>query len=315
MTYISGTINNASSAAALYAAMSPALSSAGFTLVDTVVISTRTHKVWKSAASNNATGLDWYVDVAYQTVGSSNVWLSVYEDYDATNHLGIRGAIFNANFTLDGTYYSRYGATGYSLESANWFFASQYASAGWGIQTSASSFGYWISISGDRIAAITSVNPTDVAYAGFIAPSAAHVASAGSALYPLWAANLLNGSNYSYVQMTRYPKLDASMTVNPRYHTSWANVNYLREIFGGAPIPTGSNGGLPQVVVPIAVNGDGAYAKYRTLQGTLIGVVTGNSDVATIARGDTFTVGAETYTCTTYLNVAGGTSFCAIKQD
>lgn len=208
MTYITNSLTSANPAADLYTAMAAALSSAGFTLVDTVVISTRTHKVWKCAAANNAHGLDWYLDVAYTTTGAGHIWLGMFEDYNATTHVGYRG-IYNSTAdtnNAEATYYSRYGATGYALET-NWTTVTNNVSV---IQTQISNFAYWISITGDRVIAMTSVRPTDVIYVGMFDPYTPWANKIGGLLFPLIACTINSpssegGSEISYVSAMNLP--------------------------------------------------------------------------------------------------------------
>jgi len=183
MTYIASSLTSANPAADLYTAMATALSTAGFTLVDTVVISTRTHKVWKSAAGSNAQGLDWYLDVAYTTTGNGSVWLGAFEDYNATTHVGTRGPYNNGNDTNnpESTFYSRFGATTSALETS-WTHISNNVSQ---IQVQTSAFAYWISITTDRVIAMTSVAPTSVMYCGFFEMYTPWANKIGALAYPL----------------------------------------------------------------------------------------------------------------------------------
>lgn len=161
MTYISNSLTDSNAPATLYAAMATALSSAGFTLVDTQVISTRTHKVWKSAAANNSQGIDWYLDVAYTTTGAGSIWLGAFEGYTSPN--GLRGP-YNASDTTaaESTFYTRFGSTASALET-NWTHISNNIAQ---ISAPATAFAYFISITGDRVIAMTSVTATSVAYCG-----------------------------------------------------------------------------------------------------------------------------------------------------
>lgn len=164
MTYITNSMTSANPAADLYTAMASALSTAGYTLVDTVVISTRTHKVWKSPAAGNSLGLDWYLDVAYTTTGAGSVWLGAFEYYDPATDLGYRGP-YAATSTNppDATYFSRFGATGSALETT-WTHISDNVAQ---IQTQTTAYAYWMSITTDRVIAMSSVAPTAVKYCGF----------------------------------------------------------------------------------------------------------------------------------------------------
>lgn len=181
MTYISGTLTSANPSADLYALMEPALTSAGYTLVDTVVISTRTHKIWRSNAAGNDANLNWFLDVTYTTTGAGNMWLSPFEDYNAATDTGIRGVVYDATTTVEQTYYSRYGAVGSALET-NWTAAVNTFNA---IDVSTASFTYWISITQNRVIALSSISVEKVVYCGLWEPNATHAAYVGASSFPL----------------------------------------------------------------------------------------------------------------------------------
>lgn len=195
MTYTSGSLTSANPAADLYTPMASALTTAGFTLVDTVVISTRTHKVWKSAAANNAQGLDWYLDVAYTTTGAGSIWLGAFEFYDPATHLAYRGG-YNPNDTSasEGTYYSRYGASGFALET-NWTYITCNVAQ---INTQTSNFAYWMSVTTDRVMVMTSVTPTSVMYCGFFDMYAPWANKIGALAYPLVTCTVNAPSNATF---------------------------------------------------------------------------------------------------------------------
>lgn len=225
MTYITGTLTSANPAADLYTQqIAPALTAAGFTLVDTVVIGTRTHTVWKSAAASNSQNLDWYLDVLYTTTGSGSIWMNCFEMYDPATHLGYRGGYnVSGTFAIETAFFSRYGATGYALET-NWYTITAinggYSNNGFTLSTSA--FSYWISITTDRVIGMTSMK-TDLVSCGFYVPSADFLARAGSASFPLWVGNALNGAGavtYGYVNvgaLTRYPLIPSGKSAYGTY--------------------------------------------------------------------------------------------------
>lgn len=182
MTYTTGSLTSANPAADLYTALASALTTAGFTLVDTVVISTRTHKVWKSAAGSNAHGLDWYLDVAYTTTGAGGMWLGAFEYYDPATHLGYRGPYNDFNGAAgDAIYYARYGASGSALET-NWTTITNSICR---IPTQTTAFAYWISVTPDRVIAMSSVSPTHVFYCGFFDMYTPWANKIGGLAYPL----------------------------------------------------------------------------------------------------------------------------------
>lgn len=188
MTYITGTLTDINPPATLYAAVDSALAAAGYVFVETVTISTRTHKIWKNPAANNATGKDWYLNVAYTTTGLGTFGFYVYEDYDSTLHQCIRPVLCQwSDGTLpDATYGSRFGSTKKSLEDTS-LLTRPGTNTNMKVDQNlpTTSFAYWISISKDRVAWLTSINPNDIYYAGAYSPSSDYAAAAGAGLFPL----------------------------------------------------------------------------------------------------------------------------------
>lgn len=186
MTYNTGTVNNANPGPTLYTALEVELLTAGFTLVDTVVISTRTHKILKSDSSLNSLGKTWYLDVSYPTTGAGSMLMSPFEDFNASTDQGFRGPYSANSTTIDATTYSRYGAIGSALET-NWANSAGYAELD--IPLSTASFGWWMSATTDRVIMMTTVSALELHYVGFFEPTADHVAAAGAAMYPLIVAH------------------------------------------------------------------------------------------------------------------------------
>lgn len=258
MTYSTGSLTSANPAADLYTALASALSTAGFTLVDTVVISTRTHKVWKSAAAGNSMTLDWYLDVAYTTTGAGDLWLGAFEGYDATTHLGLRGPYNHSNdgISAEATYYSRFGATASALET-NWTHIGNNVAR---IITQTTAYAYWISATTDRVIIMSSVVPTSLFYCGFFDMYAPWATKISTLAYPLitctlnspisvdgqlhsTATNLINAptlinNNAFPAALTRQP---------PVLHTSnnvWAGGIYSgwNAVASAASLPEGGEG-------------------------------------------------------------------------
>lgn len=286
MTYIANSLTSANPAADLYTAMAAALTSAGFTLSDTQVISTRTHKVWKSAAANNSQGLDWYLDVAYTTTGAGSVWLGAFEGYSTPN--GIRGPYNNpADGTVpDATTFSRYGATGSALET-NWTHISGNLGQ---IQVTTSAFAYFISITTDRVIAMTSVAPLNVAYCGFFDTYAPWANKCGAALYPLVtcvvsspAASVHCGAYLSGGNST-YP---AGLTRRPPVAAAGSNAN-----FGGY--------GTTGVFSAYNDGGTSGVSSGGGISGPLVPVDTGASSFFDTPRGGRLQI------CNTWPNTSGG---------
>lgn len=220
MTFISASITNAAPGPLLYAAMETALLGVGYTLVDTVVISTRTHKILKSPAGSNSFGKDWYLDVTYNTTGvTDGLWIRTFEDYTPASDLGIRGpglGNYVVSYDFDEPTWSWGGSTGYALET-NW---SIYGSR---LSLTTSAFTYWISITPDRVIVMLSTATTSLMYAGFYQPTDFFEEQAGAASFPLFCGVIGNGSIASYGFLTRIPYVldgpevgtaDSDMSVN-----------------------------------------------------------------------------------------------------
>lgn len=167
MTYIDASWTTAADpAATLAAALHGALIAEGYTLEDTVVIGTCTHKVYKSAAAINTEGIDWYLDVAYTTTGAGSVWLGAFETYDTVAHTAGLGPYRGTSSAVDPVEFSRFGATKYALET-NWSHISANLAR---IQTQASAMAYWVSITPTRVIALSSVSSSSVVYCGQFNP-------------------------------------------------------------------------------------------------------------------------------------------------
>ncbi len=313
MAYISGTLTSANPAADLYALIAPALTTAGYTLVDTVVISTRTHKVWKSAAADNVQNLDWFLDVAYTTTGVGSVWLSPFEDFNPTTDLGFRGPYNASNASIEGTYYSRYGATGYALET-NWATVSSNNNS---IEASTTSFGYWISITINRVIGLSTVSAAKTVYCGLFEPSADHVAHAGASLFPLIVGPLtdsvgIDGTNTSNTMVTRAPKATAI--------SNWFYMPRLWSYGAYHIIPEGGFGVLGDISVNPYIGaqtprGRSIYVVFPPTNGNALGMNTAGAAanitnaaivgklrdvlvfaaVPSVSRGDTTTINGDTW--------------------
>jgi hypothetical protein len=324
VTYTANSMTSANPAADLYTAMASALTSAGFTLADTQVISTRTHKVWKSAAANNSQGLDWYLDVAYTTTGAGSVWLGAFENYSSPN--GIRGPynITSDTTTPDATTYSRYGATGSALET-NWNHISSNIAQ---IQTTTSAYAYFISITGDRVIAMTSVAPTTLNYCGLFDMYTPWANKIGAAAYPLITCTVntpssINASAHSpNVTAGSNVASAASLTRRPPVATVGANGNFggygtalITTAFVDTTSGTSSGGGISAPLVPVDTGSSLFYdtARGGRLQiinswpsstgggvagsGPAIGLLkdVGIFAASAVTRGDTITISSATW--------------------
>lgn len=260
MTYATGSLSSANPAADLYAAMAAALTTAGFTLEDTVVISTRTHKIWKSAAGSNSQGLDWYLDVAYTTTGAGNVWLNVFEGYNAGTDQGVRGGYNSSSDTTtpEATYYSRYGATGSALET-NWSTISNNIAQA---QTSTSSFAYWFSATTDRVILMTSVQAQHVYYAGLFDMYAPWASKIGGLAYPLIACTVNNPTSTTDAN-SGSPHNNVSNMPNPPTATSSvppAAITRRPPVATIYPVSSASYGGICICSVSNETSVSGSYS-------------------------------------------------------
>jgi hypothetical protein len=300
MTYSSGTIAaTANPGPALYSALETVLLAAGFTLADTVVIGSRTHKVLKSDAADNDRGLTWYLDVSYPTTGVTGGMLMVpFEDFNPTTDLGFRGLYSANNTTIDPTTYSRFGATGSALET-NW--NNTAASTASDNPISTSEFGWFLSATTDRVIFASTFAPGALHYAGFFEPTADHVSAAGAALYPLIMAHFATatailisnsaGSNAT-AALTRVPPMTAinwstSVVVDLSYAMLGGMVGG-----GGGFVATGKTNLARRPIVmgsnALVDSSPASAAGGLGLVGFLIDIANSWTD-GTVARGDDLT--------------------------
>ena len=133
--------------------------------------------MWKSPAAGNVQNLDWYLDIGYTTTGAGTFGLYPFEFYDPAAHLAYRGPFYAAHRQahLDATYYSRCGATGYTLENFNLVHlaAATFSSGNYAhhdLDIPVTTIGYWASVSPKRVVLFTSNQPAMVLYAGLYEP-------------------------------------------------------------------------------------------------------------------------------------------------
>jgi hypothetical protein len=308
MTYWEETIPaDANPGPLVYAALAAKLLALGWTLEDTRVIGARTHKVLKSAAVGNTYGLDWFLDISYPTTGiATGLLLTPFEGYDAATGLATRGP-YTANITtMDGTTYSRYGATASALET-NW--ANTGSHTGLDTPLSTSAFVINASVTRDRVILLSSTEPADVGYCGFFTPTAAHAAHAGAALFPLVAARLRGASDR--ISSSTAGSVSAALTRVPKASSiNWSthcivgpNTMRMNGRVGGAA----AEGDNQITTVPFLVGMAATSWSVGTTQiGELDGVQTAWADAA-VTRGDTVTVDGTVHTLST---VAGNATVC-----
>lgn len=282
MTYYTGTISTGQDVD-MYNALATALTAQGLALVDTVVISTRTHKVWKNAAANNSAGVDWYYDIGYSTSGFAGITIRPFEGYDAVGHNGIRGIYNAANFIPESTYYTKFGATSSPLETS--WLASNTA---YQITTQSASYAYYLSITPDCISGFMSTTTRPV-YAGLMTLSAGQVAAQGASALPLVCAD---HSGNTGLYQTRYPKVTTTVNLFGPTLTTPRSSN-------GPQFP-GNTAGLqssaPEIYpVEVASVGTTAGTNNQPYRGILKNLYSMTVD-ATVGRGDTITDASGTYT-------------------
>lgn len=306
MTYISGTITDANPGAAWYAVIAPALTSAGYTLVDTVVVSTRTHKIWQSAAASNSQNKDWYLDVAYTTTGSGTLGFFVSEGYNATTDKYIRPTFNGASSVIEATFYSRWGATEVALEDAN-----QQPRAGGGsandLSITSTAFGYWMSITTNRVAVGFSGDPTALQYHGLWNPLEPYKTKVGAAVYPLLSGKFTPG-DIRHVQSGASPTLAVArspLRTAALVGNNW-NINTLTEpleLMWIPNIPAGTSVYQDRQAGPVYIRTNQYGSDTPTgIMGNLIDIMV--VPATGTVRGDTLTVSgiAEPFFLTTAAN-------------
>jgi hypothetical protein len=299
MTYATGTITDANPGPTLYAAMESTFLAAGFTLVDTVVISTRTHKVLKSDAADNDRGKTWYLDIHYPTTGiTGGMFMAPFEDFNPTTDLAFRGPYTGAsNTTIESTYYSRFGATGSALE-ASWANTASFTNLDCALTTGA--MGWFLSATTDRVIFMSTAAPAELHYVGFFEPTADHVAAAGAALYPLVVAHF-NTASSSAACTTSSAASMAFTRVPPMAAINWGSAGFIDMPYAqmGGTIGTGGNfaaTGKTNLAKRPVVMGTGSLTSSAAsaatgglgLVGFLIDVANSWTD-GTVLRGDDLT--------------------------
>jgi hypothetical protein len=169
------------------------------------------------------------------------------------------------------------------------------------IPLSTSAFVINASVTRDRAIVLSSTEPSQVSYCGFFTPTSAHVAHAGAALFPLITTRLLGSADRT--SATASASVSAALTRVPKASSiNWGthcivgpNTMRMNGRIGGAA----SEGDNQITTVPLLVGFGGTSWSSSTNQiGELDGVQCGYADAA-VARGDTVTVGGDTYTLST----------------
>jgi hypothetical protein len=306
MTFITPTIPaDANPGPLVHTELATALLALGWTLDDTVVISTRTHKVYKSAAAGNTYGLDWYLDISYPTTGvATGLLITAFEGYTAGSDVGLRGPYTANSTTIDGTTYSRFGATTSALET-NWANLGTYSSLT--APLSIATFGVIASITRDRVIVLLTTEATEVSYAGFYTPTAAHAAHAGAALFPLISTRLVGSSDRissatvgtAAAALTRAPKLSSinwasSCVVSP-------DTSRMNGTVGGTASEADNQ--ITSAAFVVGMGGIAIASATTSKVGELDGVQCAFADAA-VTRGDTVTVSGDSFVTSTYVSTA-----------
>jgi len=309
MTYITGTLATANASLDLYNLVAPGLTANGYTLVDTVVIGATTYKVWENPAANNATGLKWFLALRYNTTGSGTLYATVMEDYDPATDLATRMVLSGtSSYTIENTFWSRSGATQYAFENVNWSNATGVPSGNCRILTSSSSFGYWISVTNNRIIMMSSLEPTSIYYAGSFEESSFITVIPAGERFPICTAALASSGTNS-IYLTRYPRQStASKSSSDR--VGMMNAGTLIQSVLNVPnemLPSPSTlGGMNPLAwrMPITT---GAGTLNNSPGNQIYGAlrdVAWVTTTSTITRGDTVTIGGDQWTLAT----AGGSA-------
>lgn len=312
MTYISNTLTDASAPSVIASAMHTALLAEGYTLEDTVVIATRTHKVYLSPAGGNAEGLDWYLDVAYTTTGTGSIWLGTFETYDKVAHTAGLGPYDGSGVSPDPVEFSRYGAAKYALET-NWTHVSGNAAQ---IETQATAMAYWISITPDRVIAMTSTNAVKVVYAGHVDPYVPWKTKCAATAPGKWnplAVATINGPNafspygVGVVQVTRHPPVATvygsfdCARIRSSSSSSSSSVGGVGVGGVSGHVDTGwapylAGGPLGERIQITLLRDNSSWGGYGHAAGHLHDVARfGTSAATSVTRGDTVTIDGDTW--------------------
>ena len=283
MGYITGTMSDANAPSVLYGLIAAELTAEGWTLEDTVVIGSNTHKVWKNSAANNPANVTFFVDVYYPTTGGGAIRLNLFEDYDAATDRNYRQVSYATS--LDATYRS-YSPGASTLESGG--------STRVAINTSTASFGYWILVSNKAIIAIGSVDPTIAGYVGLYEPRPEYAAAAGALLFPVVACRLqagfsqVTGSSNPF-GLTRIPPYGVSNA--PYMFSTRVEIPSLSTLY--ARLPTGNTifgSTFAASKIEIILELSASPARLGTLYDLMAVPVD-----STVARGDTVSIDGDTY--------------------
>lgn len=300
MAFISGPMTNSNPGLALWTLIDAQMIAIGWTLDDTVTIGSNIHKVYKSAAAGNSFGKDWWMDIKYQATGVTNgISFMPMESYNNSTHLAFRATYaVNAASGIETTYYSRFGATGSALET-NWTTAAVMTTV-----TTATTYAF--SITRDFIIGCLG-SYTGGVFAGFYTPTADYSSFVGADLFTLGTfsfSSLQTAANSQGASFTRVPRLTTVDNWNTiatgifPTMTSTFNLGLANGIIGGAASP---NTGKRTLINPtINVRPQTGMLAYEFI-GYIPNIAAGLG-ISSILKGDTITIGSDTWYCFHYNN-------------
>jgi len=293
MTYSTAALTaQTTPATSLITAIEAALTAqGGWTAIETVVIGANTFKVWRCNGATNGFGTDFFLYLGRATAGTGNVTVRLSEAWDATGKLVLRGCYGGTNTSvLDSATGSRFGATTYAIDSANWSATTL---------TTATAFTYWIIATKDALIVQTS-SGTNIVYAGIYADNALVQAQQPTLRFPLALATFAGMSApASSLGLTRIPGASNGSvnwnTVRGASATD-AGVMGLAGSVDSASLAYPTWGAV--VAAPIFLGAgnmsSSAPTSFSAILGTfkyLYAIGIGAAPV----RGDTVTIGADTY--------------------
>lgn len=237
--YDSGLIEaGANPGADLYAAITPVLTGAGFTFLESVVVSGRTHAMWE-APDTNEFGETWIFGFAYYPTGlnSGVVWFHVYEDYNTSTNQVTNGAMYPylGTFASNG---STTGGTPTDIEDTllisplyQLYRDDPTGVLAYGTRISDQGFAWWMSATPDRIIFMTSLDARKFTYAGLYDPHPIFAAAAGANLHPLVCGKVTpyGGNDEDYMFITRY--------LNGKTNGEFYAINTLDSVWQEVGIP------------------------------------------------------------------------------
>lgn len=291
MGYRTGSITNANPALELYNQIAAEFDlHANWDFVDTVVIGSNTHKVWKNRGSGsgaNAFGQDFFVDFQYAASGGTTLRVRCFELYDSTLDKCARpcvGAASSLPINADGSWGDAApgASTGYTLENTSLVYAD--------VLTVTTAFDYFIQVSVNKINVATKFSTTNTAlYAGLFEPLMA------ADPFPLCIVGTSGNENsLTDSGVSRHPNKTTTAADNFKFqceaYNSQGGNAATSDLFHNAAFASRillrhpNNAGTSDAAV---------YGRNRGLLYNCVYLADGGT--ATV-NGDTMTSGAETYT-------------------